>query len=104
MACITGVMYLVQERLLKQHRIGGLFYQLPPIQELAKAIDLKIGDKITIGVLGVERSARIASLRRIDWDSMGFNYVLVFSPNTLADAPHNEAVFEKFTIIGKLVN
>lgn len=38
LACITGVMYLVQERLLKQHRIGGLFYQLPPIQGLAKAI------------------------------------------------------------------
>lgn len=38
LACITGVMYLLQERLLKQHRIGGLFYQLPPIQGLARAI------------------------------------------------------------------
>ncbi|MCB1225454.1 MAG: cytochrome c biogenesis protein CcsA [Verrucomicrobiales bacterium] len=38
MACVTGVMYLVQERLLKQHRIGGLFFQLPPIRELARAI------------------------------------------------------------------
>lgn len=60
-------------------------------EELAKAIDLKLGDKVTIGVLGVERTARIASFRRIDWDTMGFNYVLVFSPNTLADAPHNLA-------------
>ena len=38
LACTTGVMYLLQERLLKQHRIGGLFYQLPPIQGLARAI------------------------------------------------------------------
>lgn len=38
LACITGVMYLVQERMLKKHQIGGLFYQLPPIQGLAKAI------------------------------------------------------------------
>jgi HemX protein len=38
MACITGVMYLIQERLLKLHHIGGLFYQLPPIQGLAHAI------------------------------------------------------------------
>jgi ABC-type uncharacterized transport system permease subunit len=38
LACITGVMYLVQERMLKRHQIGGLFYQLPPIQGLAKAI------------------------------------------------------------------
>jgi predicted lysophospholipase L1 biosynthesis ABC-type transport system permease subunit len=39
----------------------------------------------------VERSARVASFRRIDWDSYGFNYVLVFSPNALADAPYNLA-------------
>ena len=60
-------------------------------EELAAAIGLKVGDYLTIGVLGVERQARIASLRRIDWQTMGFNYVLVFSPNTLADAPHNLA-------------
>lgn len=38
LACITGVMYLLQERMLKRHQIGGLFYQLPPIQGLAHAI------------------------------------------------------------------
>lgn len=59
--------------------------------KLAEAIGLKVGDYITIGVLGVERTARVAALRRIDWDSLGFNYVLVFSPNALADAPHNLA-------------
>ena len=52
---------------------------------------LRIGDQLTIGLLGVERTARISSLRRIDWDSLGFNYVLVFSPNAIADAPHNLA-------------
>lgn len=60
-------------------------------ERLAGAIGLEIGDMITVGVLGVERTARIASLRAIDWDSMGFNYVLVFTPGTLADAPHNLA-------------
>jgi len=59
--------------------------------ELADAIGLKVGDMLTIGVLGVERSARVASIRRIDWQDMGFNNVLVFSPNTLRDAPHNLA-------------
>lgn len=59
--------------------------------ELRETLGLKLGDRIGVSVLGVERSARIASFRRIDWDSMGFNYVLVFSPNTLADAPHNLA-------------
>lgn len=60
-------------------------------EKLAQALNLRIGDKLTIGLLGVERTARIASLRRIDWDSLGFNYVLVFSPNAIDDAPHNLA-------------
>src|SRR5690606_37926332 len=59
--------------------------------ELARAAGLKIGDYVTVGLLGVERQARVANLRRIDWESMGFNYVLVFSPNALMDAPHNLA-------------
>ncbi len=70
-------------------------YTGPPLvsvdQDLAAALNLKIGDRLTIGLLGVERSATIASLRRIDWDSLGFNYVLVFSPNAIADAPHRLA-------------
>ena len=60
-------------------------------ERLAEALDLKIGDQLSIGLLGVERTAKIASFRRIDWDSLGFNYVLVFSPNAIADAPHNLA-------------
>ncbi|MFC0205915.1 ABC transporter permease [Novosphingobium soli] len=60
-------------------------------EQLAEAIGLHVGDYITVGVLGVERTARVAALRRIDWDTLGFNYVLVFSPDALADAPHNLA-------------
>lgn len=60
-------------------------------EKLAKAIGLHIGDSITIGLLGVERSATVTSFRRIDWDSFGFNYVLVFSPGALAGAPYKLA-------------
>lgn len=60
-------------------------------EKLAHAINLHIGDTITIGLLGVERSARITSFRRIDWDSFGFNYVLVFSPGALKGAPYKLA-------------
>jgi putative ABC transport system permease protein len=48
-----------------------------------------VGDYLTIGILGVERTARIANLREIDWESMGFNFLLVFSRNAISDAPHN---------------
>ena len=70
-------------------------YAGPPLvsvdERLAQALDLKIGDPLTVSLLGVERTARVASFRKIEWDTLGFNFVLVFSPNTLADAPHNLA-------------
>ncbi len=64
--------------------------------ETATAAGLQIGDIITVGVLGVERTARIANFRRIDWESLGFNYVFIFSPNALEDAPHNVAATVAF--------
>ncbi len=58
-------------------------------EEFANAIDLGIGDYLTIGILGVERTVKIANLREIEWENMSFNFALVFSPNALEDAPHN---------------
>ncbi len=70
-------------------------YTGPPLvsvdERLAQALTLRIGDPLTVSLLGVERTARVASFRKIEWDTLGFNFVLVFSPNTLADAPHNLA-------------
>ncbi|MEL7445063.1 MAG: FtsX-like permease family protein [Pseudomonadota bacterium] len=59
--------------------------------ELAEAAGLDVGDYLTIGILGVERTARIANLRQIDWENMSFNFTMVFSRNALEDAPHNLA-------------
>lgn len=59
--------------------------------QLGLASGMKVGDLLTVGILGVERTARVANLRTVDWESLGFNYVFVFSPNALADAPHNVA-------------
>lgn len=38
LAGIAGIMYLVQDRQLKKHHLGALFYQLPPIRYLLDAI------------------------------------------------------------------
>ncbi len=59
--------------------------------DLAQAAGIEVGHIITVSVLGVERTARVASIRRIDWESLGFNNVYIFSPNTLEDTPHNLA-------------
>lgn len=67
-------------------------YRGPPLisvdAEQAELLGLKVGDTLTVSVLGVEITATIASLRRIDWDSLGFNFVIVFDPATLSDAPY----------------
>src|SRR5438105_10386163 len=38
LACVAGVMYLVQERQLKTHQIHSIFYRLPPLTNLFDAI------------------------------------------------------------------
>ena len=70
-------------------------YAGPPLvsidERAAKATGLKLGDRLTISVLGVEIEAKIASFREINWDTLGFNFVLVFSPGTLEAAPYTLA-------------
>lgn len=55
---------------------------------IAEALGLTIGDEITINVLGRNITATVANLRTVDWRSLGINFVMVFSPNTFAGAPH----------------
>jgi len=38
LACIAGVMYLLQERQLKTHQLRSIFYHLPPLSDLFAAI------------------------------------------------------------------
>lgn len=56
--------------------------------ELAKEFDLKLGDEVTVNVLGREIKAEIGNLRQVEWESLAINFVMVFSPNTFAGAPH----------------
>ncbi|MEL7528204.1 MAG: FtsX-like permease family protein, partial [Pseudomonadota bacterium] len=56
--------------------------------EAGTELGLKIGDKVTVNVLGREISAEIANFRDIEWQSLSINFVMVFSPNTFAGAPH----------------
>jgi putative ABC transport system permease protein len=57
--------------------------------DLARLLKVGIGDQVTVNVLGRNVTARIANLREVRWESLGINFVLVFSPNVLKAAPHN---------------
>ncbi len=56
--------------------------------EEAGELGLKVADNVTVNVLGRTIIARIANLRQVEWESMSINFVMVFSPNAFAGAPH----------------
>ncbi|MCX7281076.1 MAG: FtsX-like permease family protein, partial [Alphaproteobacteria bacterium] len=57
-------------------------------QAIAKGTGLKIGDSMTLNVLGRSFEGRIASLRKVDFTTGGQNFVLVLSPGLISQAPH----------------
>jgi putative ABC transport system permease protein len=70
----------------------GADYDGPPRvsmeKKIADGLKLKIGDEIVVNVLGRDIPATIGNLRNVDWQSLGINFVLVFSPNAFKGAPH----------------
>lgn len=56
--------------------------------ELAAELGVGIGDTIRVNVLGREVEARISNLRRVEWESLSINFVMIFSPNVFSGAPH----------------
>jgi putative ABC transport system permease protein len=52
-------------------------------------LGLAVGDTVTVNVLGRNVTARIANFRQVQWETLGINFVMVFSPNTFAGAPHS---------------
>ncbi|MES2750162.1 MAG: FtsX-like permease family protein [Pseudomonadota bacterium] len=59
-------------------------------KKIADGLRLTVGDDITVNVLGRDITARISNLRTVDWQSLGINFVLVYSPNAFAGAPHTD--------------
>jgi putative ABC transport system permease protein len=70
----------------------GANYDGPPLvsieKKIADGLGLKLGDPIVVNVLGRDITATIGNMRTVDWQSLGINFVLVFSPNAFKGAPH----------------
>lgn len=67
-------------------------YQGPPLvsfsDEVGRGFGLKIGDEITVNVLGRDITAKVASFRVVDFREMGINFLMVFDPGVMQGAPH----------------
>jgi putative ABC transport system permease protein len=66
-------------------------YAGPPLlsfeKRIADGLGLKLGDPVTVNVLGRNITSRIANMRIVDWESLGINFVMVFSPHAFDGAP-----------------
>jgi putative ABC transport system permease protein len=75
-------------------------YSGPPLvsmdEEIADGLGLKLGDAITVNVLGRNITATIANLRKVNWRTFAINFVLIFSPDTFRGAPHTFLVTAAF--------
>ena len=55
--------------------------------EAARALGVDLGGTLTFDVQGVPVSAKVLSLRKVDWQTLGANFFVIFSPGPLDGAP-----------------
>jgi len=68
-------------------------YSGPPLlsfdADLAEGMGLKIGDTMTLNILGRDIEARIFNLRDVDFRTGGINFLNIMSPGIIDQAPHS---------------
>ena len=76
-------------------------YQGPPLvaldQDVARGAGLRVGDALTLSVLGRQIEARIAVLRRVDFGSFGPSFTVVMDPAALQGAVLSNVAVAKAT-------
>ncbi len=67
-------------------------YDGPPLVSFASEegaeMGLKLGDRLTVNVLGRDIEAEIASFRNVDFSTAGIGFILSMNPAALQGAPH----------------
>lgn len=68
-------------------------YSGPPLisldSGLAKGFGIGLGDSLTLNVLGRNITAKVTSLRDINWRQLRFDFAIIVSPGVLEGAPHS---------------
>jgi putative ABC transport system permease protein len=67
-------------------------YSGPPLisfaAEEAEEMGLKLGDSLTVNILGRDITGTITSFREVDFSTAGIGFILAMNPAALAGAPH----------------
>jgi putative ABC transport system permease protein len=62
--------------------------QISFAEEEALEIGLKLGDRLTVNILGRDIEAEVTSFRVVDFSTAGIGFVMAMNPSALAGAPH----------------
>lgn len=54
---------------------------------IAKTLNIKLGDSLTYDVAGSRFTAKVTSLRKVQWDSMKVNFFVITTPELLKEFP-----------------
>ncbi|MEB8387524.1 FtsX-like permease family protein [Rhodobacteraceae bacterium KMM 6894] len=63
--------------------------QLSFAAEEAAEMGLKLGDTVTINILGRDITATLTSLREVDFSTAGIGFIMTINPAAVAGAPHS---------------
>ncbi|TAN71547.1 MAG: FtsX-like permease family protein [Gallionella sp.] len=61
--------------------------QLSVEEGIAGRLGIRLGDELTYDVAGSRFTARVANLRKVQWDSMKVNFFVIATPELLGDYP-----------------
>lgn len=56
-------------------------------RDIVKELKLKLGDQMKVDILGIEMTLEVASIRKVNWQSMQPNFYMVFPKGILEEAP-----------------
>jgi putative ABC transport system permease protein len=63
--------------------------QISFAREEAQEIGLKLGDMLTVNILGRDITARVTSFREVDFSNAGMGFVMTMNAAAVAGAPHS---------------
>lgn len=67
--------------------VDGEIPQISLEERYAGRVNVKVGDKMTFDVQGIEMQAQVGSIRQIRWTSFQPNFFILFPTNVLEEAP-----------------
>lgn len=76
---------VVSGRFAKDPDIPG--HQVSLANWYADSAGIKVGDRVTVNILGLEVTATVTSIRKIDWLNRRANFTFVYLPGALERAP-----------------